>query len=86
MTVGINEVFDNVVKYVKRNYPDVENVTMPYCVLTEEIDKKEKYYRAEVHFKISKEALAKTAVLKANAENGKVYWFKEGFTWKFWTP
>ena len=84
MTVGINEVFDNVVRYLKRNYPNVENITMPYCALYEEIGTKEKYYRAEVHFKVGKEIFTKKAILKANTETGKVYWFKEGSTWTHW--
>jgi len=85
MVVGINEVFDNVVKYLKKNYPKVESVTMPYCSLTEDITTKEKYYRAQVRFKISEqESVDKTAILKANPETGKVYWFQEGFGWAYW--
>lgn len=86
MTVGINEVFDNVVKYLKRNYPKVKDISMPYCVLTTDSDGTEEYYRAEVHFQIGGAIYTKTAILKASAETGKVYWFQEGFTWKFWIP
>jgi len=82
--VGINEVFDDAVRYLKKNYPNVENVSMPYCSLTQDIGSGEKYYRAEVHFKIRGEIGGKTAVLKANSETGKVYWFQEGFTWQYW--
>ena len=85
MSAGINEVLDNVVRYLKRTYPNVANVSMPYCVLTQDLTTKERYYRAEVHFRVGKEIFEKTAILKANAENGKVYWFQEGYTWKFWT-
>jgi hypothetical protein len=84
LTVGINEVFNNVVKYLKRNYPKAEDISMPYCALIEKTDTENEYYRAEVHFKLSGDFLGKTAVLKANPKDGAVYWFQLGYTWKHW--
>ncbi len=84
MVVGVNEVFDNVVRYLKMNYPSIENVSMPYCSLYEEIPSHEKYYRGEVHFKLRGEIFEKTAILKASIEDAKVFWFQEGYTWQHW--
>lgn len=85
MVAGINDVFDNVVKYIKKNYSKAKSISMPYCVLTEDLATKERYYRAQVHFNKGGQLFSTTAILKANVETGKVYWFQEGFTWQYWT-
>ena len=84
MVVGINVIFDNVVRYLRKNYPDSEDISMPYCALSQEILSDETYYRAQVSFKRKTDVFTKTAILKANPENGTIYWFKEGYTWQNW--
>jgi hypothetical protein len=82
LTVGASEIFDKMSEYLRKNYPDIESFTMPYCSLSE--DEKGKYYRVQISFKRKGQLWSQTAIARANADNGNIEMFKEGFTWTFW--
>jgi len=82
MVVGVSEVFDKMSEYLKKNYPDLESFTMPYCSLSE--NEKGKHYRIQISFKRKGQTYPQTAIALADAETGNIIKFEEGFIWRFW--
>ena len=82
LVAGASEIFDKMGAYLKRNYPDLESFTMPYCSLAE--DEKGKHYRVQISLKRKGQSWSQTAVARANVDSGDIEMFKEGFTWTYW--
>ena len=81
MTASVTQVFDKVGEYLKKNYKNLENYTLPYCSLYEEISTKQKYYRANIKYKLQGDTYQRMACVKASAETGDIEYFTEGKYW-----
>jgi len=83
LAIGINEVMDNVVRFLKKNHPEAKDIIMTYCELIPYDDIIDNmYYRAEIKY-IKDDSIDENtvAIIKANADTGKVYFFQEGYHW-----
>ncbi|MEM0328366.1 MAG: hypothetical protein QXN53_07325 [Thermoproteota archaeon] len=83
MVVGVSVVFDKLGEYLKKNYKDLVNYSMPYCSLYEDVVKGEKYYRANVHFRRQGDVIDRVACVKADSETGEITYFIEGRFWLY---
>lgn len=82
MVVGANDVFEKISDYVRKQYSDIEELSMPYCSLAE--DKEERYYRVQISFRRKFDIFYRSAIAKADPTTGDITMYKEGFTWRFW--
>lgn len=83
MVVGATEIFDKINAYVRKQYPDITQLSMPYCSLS--VDEKGKHYRIQINFLRKGELFFKSAVATADPDTGTVTMYKEGYTWQYWT-
>jgi len=87
MVVGSNEIFDEMGKYLKRNYKNLVDFEMPYCSLQVGLDGC-KVYRVQVNLRLrgSRAGMrnSKSAIAEVDPTTGKILKFKDGYTWQFW--
>lgn len=83
MTASVTQVFDKVGEYLKKNYENLENYTMPYCSLYEDTIKKKRYYRANINFKLKDDSYSRIACIKASVETGDIEYFIAGKHWTY---
>jgi len=81
LVVGMNEVFDNFVRYLRKAYPMAHDIKLTYFQLG--TDKEGESYRGEVEFRANElENETTSAIFRANIENGKIYFYQEGYHWE----
>jgi hypothetical protein len=79
MVVGASTIHDKIKEFIEKNYKEIEEWRIPFCVLDED----ERYYRVNIEFRKKGEYFGKTASLKVDADSGEIIEFKEGWYWRF---
>ena len=78
LSVGLNEVFDEVAKYLKKAYPNCCGLKLTYLELADFDD--EIVFRGEVIYNENKDAEITEAIFQANPD-GTITYFQEGHRW-----
>lgn len=81
LAVGLNEIFDEVVRYLKRAYPECCKIKLTYLNIKE--NEEDQYYFGEIQYQGDESPNSGTfAVFKADPKNGTIFHFQEGVEWK----
>lgn len=84
MVVGATTIHKKLEEYLLRNYKDIEEWRITFCVLETKFETDEPdYYKVNVEFRRKGDKWGKTALVKADPETGEITEFKEGWYWRF---
>ena len=83
MTLSEGHIFDIAKKNLAQSYPNVRNVTMPYCSLYQDIPNKKEYYRVQLNYKRGMDRYDRSAIFQIDPESGEVEWFKDNYNWTY---
>jgi hypothetical protein len=84
VVIGATTIHKKLEEYLTRNYKDLEEWRITFCVLESDIvtDKPE-YYKVNVEFRRKGDKYGRVALVKVDPNNGEIIEFKEGWYWKF---
>lgn len=83
MVVGVTTIHKKLEEYLKRNYPDIEEWRITFCVLEPKPKTDEPgYYKININFRRKGQILDKAALAKADPNTGEIIEFKEGYYWR----
>lgn len=83
MVVGVTTIHKKLEEYLKRNYPDIEEWRITFCVLEPNLQTGEPdHYRINISFRRENQVVDRVALAKADPNTGEIIEFKEGYYWR----
>jgi len=85
MTLSEDQVFEIARRNLSESYPNVENITMPYCSLYQDLSTKRNYFRVQLNYKRGIDRYNRSAIFQIDPESGDVEFFKDNYNWTYWS-
>jgi len=83
VVVGATTIHKKLEEYLKRNYLDIEEWRITFCVLETKLKTGEPdHYKINIEFRRKGQTLDRVALAKADPNTGEIIEFKEGYYWR----